>query len=107
MKGGVSLKKKKFIPKHDKNNKSPEITEKDLDFMINPGDENASDPFLNSLDKLSEKDIDDSGAPPKAKKQKKGSLVTNIILIISCAVFVGCGIYLAINLMDKSKNTEM
>lgn len=74
-----------------------------------PGDENANNPFLHSLDKLSEKDIQSNNNPEdgKPKKNKKGNFVRNIVLIISIAVFVVCGIYLVINLMEKKQGEDL
>lgn len=97
------MKKKRMSAKHDA---GVEINESDLEFTKNPGDENASDPFLNSLDKLSEKDVS-SGAKPKTKKKKKASLLTNIVLGISCAVFVGCAVYLVFDQINKKVGGDM
>lgn len=96
--------KKKKMP--NKNDAGVEINENDLEFTKNPGDENASDPFLNSLDKLSEKDIP-TDSKPKAKKKKKASLLTSVILGISCAVFVGCAVYLVFDQINKKVGGDM
>lgn len=98
--------KKRIITK--KNVPDTQINDADLEFTKNPGDEHSSDPFLHSLDKLSEKDIPASDAPEmKNKKKKKSSPVTTAVLILSCAVFVVCAVYLVFNLIDKKQGSDM
>ena len=78
------------------------IPEDALEFTTNPGDENADDPLLHSLDKMTEKDVDGKkGAHDKPKR--KMSVVRTVILAISITVFVGCAIWLVDNLIQKHK----
>ena len=77
----------------------------ELEFTENPGGNHEDDPFLDSLDKLREKDI--SGAKsPKNGKKKKISPVRTVTLVISLAVFVTCAVYLVFNLIQKKQGQE-
>ena len=81
------------------------IPEDALEFTNNPGDRNADDPLLHSLDKMTEKDV--SGEKKShSKPKKKANVVRNVILIISIAVFVGCAIWLVDNLIQKKKAAD-
>ena len=82
------------------------IPEEALEFSINPGDENADDPLLNSLDRMSEKDVSAKPRSHDKPKNKKGNVVRNVILVISIIVFVGCAIWLVDNLIQKKKAAE-
>ena len=93
--------------KADLENTSP-ITEDELEFSVNPGDENADDVFMHSLDKLGEKDIGKSGdGQVAAKKKKKSSPVTVVVFVISVAVFIGCAIYLVNNFIEKKEGSDL
>ena len=84
------------------------IPEDALDFAVNPGDENADDALLESLDNMSEKDVSPRNHDKKkgAVKKKKGGVVRNVILVISILVFVGCGIWLVDNYIQKKKAVD-
>lgn len=82
------------------------IPEEALEFSINPGDRNAGDPLLHSLDRMSERDVSGNSKSHEKPKKKKGGVVRNVILIISIAVFVGCAIWLVDNLIQKRKAAE-
>lgn len=81
------------------------VPEEALEFSINPGDRNADDPLLHSLDRMTEKDVSGSHSHEKQKK-KKSNVVRNVILTISILVFVGCAIWLVDNLIQKKKGAE-
>ena len=77
-----------------------DVPEDALEFSVNPGDENADDVLLHSLDNMSEKDVS-----PDARK-KSGGVIRNIILIVSIAVFVACAVWLVDNLIQKKKGAD-
>ena len=84
------------------------IPEDALEFSVNPRSGNSNDPFMGSLDRMSERDI----APGKQKhdkpKQKAsgGRIVRNVILTVSILVAIGCAIWLVDNLIDKKKSVD-
>jgi sortase B len=82
------------------------VPEEALDFSVNPGDRNASDPLLHSLDRMTEKDIAPSSHSRQKPQKRKGGVVRNVILVISLIVFVGCAIWLVDNLIQKKKAVD-
>ena len=84
------------------------IPEDALEFSINPGSGDSSDPFLGSLDRMSERDIAPGNQKHNKPKEKAsaGRIVRNVILTISILVAVGCAIWLVDNLIQKKQSVD-
>ena len=100
--------KRRTIPKKGSSNKDP-IRESELEFTVNPKDKNAADPFMNSLDRLGEKDVakNSKKKSEKSDRKKKTSPIAAVIFTVSVLVFIGCAIYLVNNLYEKKQGSDL
>lgn len=86
--------------------KGREKTPVEDEFELIPGEAAGEDVFTESLHNLLPEDISLKKKASAKKKKNSGVLARRIVLVMSCAVFVVCAVYLTWNLLDKKRGND-